>query len=186
MTAASPEVATTVRASRRPGSAGAGSSCTSSSSRSALVWLFPLAVRRSTPRSGPTPTPRRLGLRVAAGGATTSTTTSRPGTTAQLPRYFLNTADHRGPGRHPRAASSPRWLAFVLSRFSWRFNLLLLMIFTAGNLLPPAGHHHAPLPDVPAAAAAGPAERQRALVRPVLRRDRRSTSRSSWASAPSC
>ena len=26
--------------------------------------------------------------------------------------------------------------AFVLSRFSWRFNLLFLMLFTAGNLLP--------------------------------------------------
>jgi multiple sugar transport system permease protein len=28
-------------------------------------------------------------------------------------------------------------LAFAISRFSWRFNLLVLMIFTAGNLLPP-------------------------------------------------
>jgi len=28
-------------------------------------------------------------------------------------------------------------LAFAISRFSWRFNLIVLMIFTAGNLLPP-------------------------------------------------
>jgi multiple sugar transport system permease protein len=28
-------------------------------------------------------------------------------------------------------------LAFAISRFSWRFNLVVLMIFTAGNLLPP-------------------------------------------------
>jgi len=28
-------------------------------------------------------------------------------------------------------------VAFAVSRFSWRFNLLCLMIFTAGNLLPP-------------------------------------------------
>jgi multiple sugar transport system permease protein len=28
-------------------------------------------------------------------------------------------------------------LAFTISKFSWRFNLLVLMIFTAGNLLPP-------------------------------------------------
>jgi multiple sugar transport system permease protein len=28
-------------------------------------------------------------------------------------------------------------LAFALSRFSWRFNVALLMFFTAGNLLPP-------------------------------------------------
>ncbi len=28
-------------------------------------------------------------------------------------------------------------VAFAISKFSWRFNLLVLMIFTAGNLLPP-------------------------------------------------
>jgi multiple sugar transport system permease protein len=28
-------------------------------------------------------------------------------------------------------------MAFAISKFSWRFNLLVLMIFTAGNLLPP-------------------------------------------------
>jgi multiple sugar transport system permease protein len=28
-------------------------------------------------------------------------------------------------------------VAFAVSRFSWRFNLLVLLIFTAGNLLPP-------------------------------------------------
>ena len=28
-------------------------------------------------------------------------------------------------------------VAFAVSRFSWRFNLLFLLIFTAGNLLPP-------------------------------------------------
>ena len=28
-------------------------------------------------------------------------------------------------------------LAFAVSRFSWRFNLVVLLIFTAGNLLPP-------------------------------------------------
>ena len=27
-------------------------------------------------------------------------------------------------------------VAFGVSRFSWRFNLALLMLFTAGNLLP--------------------------------------------------
>lgn len=29
------------------------------------------------------------------------------------------------------------WVAFSVSRFSWRFNLFVLLIFTAGNLLPP-------------------------------------------------
>ena len=28
------------------------------------------------------------------------------------------------------------FVAFAVSRFSWRFNLALLMLFTAGNLLP--------------------------------------------------
>jgi multiple sugar transport system permease protein len=28
-------------------------------------------------------------------------------------------------------------LAFAISRYKWRFNLIVLMIFTAGNLLPP-------------------------------------------------
>ncbi len=28
-------------------------------------------------------------------------------------------------------------VAFAVSRFSWRFNLVVLLIFTAGNLLPP-------------------------------------------------
>lgn len=29
------------------------------------------------------------------------------------------------------------FVAFVVSRFSWRFNIVLLLLFTAGNLLPP-------------------------------------------------
>ena len=28
-------------------------------------------------------------------------------------------------------------MAFGISRFSWRFNIVLLLLFTAGNLLPP-------------------------------------------------
>ena len=28
-------------------------------------------------------------------------------------------------------------MAFAVSRFSFKFNILLLMLFTAGNLLPP-------------------------------------------------
>ena len=39
-------------------------------------------------------------------------------------------------------------LGFVFSRFSFKANILLLMLFTAGNLLPAAGHHHAALPEL--------------------------------------
>ena len=52
-------------------------------------------------------------------------------------------------------------MAFVVSRYSWRFNLLLLMLFTALQPAAAPGHHHAAVPDVPAAADAGAAERQR-------------------------
>ena len=45
-------------------------------------------------------------------------------------------------------------VAFAVSRFSWRFNLFFLMLFTAGNLLPAAGHHRPALPAVPVPADA--------------------------------
>ena len=60
-------------------------------------------------------------------------------------------------------------VAFAVSRFSWRFNLLLLMVFTAGNLLPqqviivPLYRLYLLLP-LPATA-----ERQRTDLRLVLR-----------------
>jgi len=54
----------------------------------------------------------------------------------ELPKYFLNTLIVVVP-----AVILTLFLAsmaaFTLSRFSWRFNLFFLMLFTAGNLLPP-------------------------------------------------
>ena len=53
-----------------------------------------------------------------------------------LPSYYWNTAVITIP-----AVLATLWvssmLAFAISKFSWRFNLVVLMIFTAGNLLPP-------------------------------------------------
>ncbi len=48
-------------------------------------------------------------------------------------------------------------VAFAVSRFSWRFNIALLMLFTAGNLLPPQAiiqplfqiYLRIPLPEIP-------------------------------------
>ena len=40
-------------------------------------------------------------------------------------------------------------MAFVLARFSFKFNLTLLGVFLAANLLPPAGAAHPAVPDVP-------------------------------------
>jgi multiple sugar transport system permease protein len=53
-----------------------------------------------------------------------------------LPMFYWNTVLITVP-----AVLLTLWIssmvAFAISRFSWRFNLLVLMIFTAGNLLPP-------------------------------------------------
>ena len=49
-------------------------------------------------------------------------------------------------------------LGFVFSRFSFKLNLLLLIMFTAGNLLPPQVIIVPLLPDVPDAPAARAAE----------------------------
>jgi len=55
---------------------------------------------------------------------------------ADLPKYFVNTLIVAVP-----AVIITLWvssmLAFVFARFSFRFNIVLLMLFTAGNLLPP-------------------------------------------------
>ena len=55
---------------------------------------------------------------------------------AQLPYYYLNTLIIVVPGVLLTLLVSSM-LAFALTQFSWRFNLLVLMLFTAGNLLPP-------------------------------------------------
>jgi len=57
-------------------------------------------------------------------------------TVASLPKYFVNTLIVAIP-----AVLITLWvssmLAYVFARFSFRLNLFLLMMFTAGNLLPP-------------------------------------------------
>jgi multiple sugar transport system permease protein len=55
---------------------------------------------------------------------------------AQLPYYYLNTLIIVVPGVVLTLLVSSM-LAFALTQFSWRFNLIVLMLFTAGNLLPP-------------------------------------------------
>ena len=55
---------------------------------------------------------------------------------AELPKYFLNTLIVVVPAVIITLLLASM-IAFAVSRFSWRFNLALLMLFTAGNLLPP-------------------------------------------------
>ncbi len=55
---------------------------------------------------------------------------------AELPKFFLNTIIIVIPAMIVVLLLASG-IAFAVSRFSWRFNLALLMLFTAGNLLPP-------------------------------------------------
>jgi multiple sugar transport system permease protein len=57
-------------------------------------------------------------------------------TQANLPYYFLNTLIIVIPSLFFILWLSSM-IAFAISGFSWRFNLVFLLLFTAGNLLPP-------------------------------------------------
>ena len=54
---------------------------------------------------------------------------------ANIPQGYLNTAIVAVPGVIVTLLVASM-VSFSVSRFSWRFNLLVLMLFTAGNLLP--------------------------------------------------
>jgi multiple sugar transport system permease protein len=55
---------------------------------------------------------------------------------AELPYYYLNTLVIAIPGVVLTLLLASM-VAFACTQFSWRFNLTTLMVFTAGNLLPP-------------------------------------------------
>jgi multiple sugar transport system permease protein len=56
-------------------------------------------------------------------------------TQADLPHFYLNSLIVTVPAILLTLVMAS-FVAFAVSRFSWKFNLTLLMIFTAGNLLP--------------------------------------------------
>jgi len=56
-------------------------------------------------------------------------------TQADLPHYYLNSLIITVPAIL-LVLTLASFVAFAVARFSWRFNLVLLMLFTAGNLLP--------------------------------------------------
>ena len=131
-----------------------------------LIWLVPLAFALYTslrPYEDTAGDPRGY---VSIGGAYNFQNYINSWTKGELPKYFLNTAIILIPAV-VLVLLLASMMAFTVSRYSWRLNLTLLMVFTAANLLPP-GHHHAALPDLPAPAPA-PGPRQRPLLRPVLR-----------------
>jgi len=100
----------------------------------ALVWLFPLVYAVYTSLR-PYEETARLGY-VSIGGAYNLDNYITAFTDGNLASYFLNTLIVVVPAVLLTLLLASM-AAFTLSRFSWRFNLLFLMLFTAGNLLPP-------------------------------------------------
>ena len=104
---------------------------------------------------------------------------------AELPKYFINTLIIAIPAVTLTLFVSSM-LGFVFSRFSFKLNLALLMMFTAGNLLPPQViivplYRIYLLLPLPAAA-----ERRRGVLRLSTSGSRSSTSSSRPASSRSC
>jgi multiple sugar transport system permease protein len=99
----------------------------------ALVWLLPLlwAVYTSL---RPYEDTARLGY-VSIGGSYGLDNFATAWTQADLPHYYINTLIIAVPGVIVTLLLAST-AAFALSRFSFRFNIALLMLFTAGNLLP--------------------------------------------------
>jgi multiple sugar transport system permease protein len=99
----------------------------------ALVWLLPLlwAVYTSL---RPYEDTARLGY-VSVGGSYGFENFATAWSQADLPHYYLNTLIISVPGVIITLLLASM-AAFALSRFSFRFNIALLMLFTAGNLLP--------------------------------------------------
>ena len=100
----------------------------------ALVWLFPLAWPIYTAL-------RPVGDTVINGYVSWPSRLSLENFTnvwaqADMLHYFFNTMVIVVPGVILTLLLASM-VAFAVSQFSWRFNVLVLMIFTAGNLLPP-------------------------------------------------
>ena len=99
----------------------------------ALVWLFPLMYALYTSLR-PYADTAKLGY-VSIGGTYSLDNYIKAFTDGHLMTYFFNTLIVVVPAVFLTLLLASM-AAFVLSRFSWRFNLLFLMLFTAGNLLP--------------------------------------------------
>ena len=99
----------------------------------AIVWLFPLLYALYTSLR-PYAETARLGY-FSIGGSYNIDNYVTAFTDGHLLTYFVNTLIVVVPAVFLTLLLASM-AAFVLSRYSWRFNLLFLMLFTAGNLLP--------------------------------------------------
>jgi multiple sugar transport system permease protein len=100
-----------------------------------LVWLFPLLWALYAALRPISDTTLHGYVSLPVGGLSFDNFVTA-WTQANLPYYYLNTLYIAVPGVVVTLLIASM-LAFSISQFSWRFNVLVLMIFTAGNLLPP-------------------------------------------------
>jgi multiple sugar transport system permease protein len=101
-----------------------------------LIWLLPLLWALYTsfrPYEDTAGDPRGY---VSIGGAHNLDNYISAWTQGELPKYFLNTVIIMVPAVI-LVLLLASMMAFTVSRYSWRLNLILLMVFTAANLLPP-------------------------------------------------
>jgi len=101
----------------------------------AIVWLFPILFTVYTALR-PFGDTAHAGYASFPPGSLTLDNFISAWNGADLPRFFLNTMIVAVPGVLLTLWISSM-LAYVFARFSFRLNLPLLMMFTAGNLLPP-------------------------------------------------
>jgi multiple sugar transport system permease protein len=98
----------------------------------ALVWLFPIAwavYQSFRPFEDTAAQPVAIATRLTLDNYINAFTQ------AEMPKFFLNTIIIMIPAV-VTVLFLASLIAFAVSRFSFRFNLVLLMLFTAGNLLP--------------------------------------------------
>ena len=100
----------------------------------AVTWLFPLlwAAYTSLRPYGET---LRNGF-ISAPSVLNLDNFASAWTRGQFPQFYLNSIIVTVPAVLLTLLISSM-VAFAVSRFNWRFNLFCLMLFTAGNLLPP-------------------------------------------------
>jgi multiple sugar transport system permease protein len=99
----------------------------------ALVWLFPILYAVYTSFRPYSDT--AINGYVSLPGALTLDNYTNAFTQGEMPQHFLNTIIVLVPAVITVLILSSA-IAFAVSRFSFKFNLFLLMLFTAGNLLP--------------------------------------------------
>jgi multiple sugar transport system permease protein len=99
----------------------------------AILWLFPVLYAIYTSLRPYEDTAENGYVSIA--GELSFTNYETAWTQADLPHYYINSLIVTVPAILLTLFFASL-VAFAVSRFSWKFNLTLLMLFTAGNLLP--------------------------------------------------